>query len=281
MTYQWPKGKQSAFVFSIDVDIEGPMLWRTRGQTVTGFGELEQRRYGERVGLHRLLDLQDEFELKATYYIPSYEAQTYPWILPTLIERGHEVGLHGHYHELVNQLSDAENADILDKSISIFQEQLGFKPKGYRSPAWELTLNLPKQLLERGISYDSSLMGFDHPYTVNGLTELPVQWLIDDAIYFKFSGGGLDKWHPASPDAVLHSWIEEFEASYEFGGLFMLTTHPWISGKGQRIRMLRKLLAHIKQKDDVWIATAQEIADYHQNSSNTFDVQLEPLDTDF
>lgn len=281
--YQWPSGKRCAFVFSVDVDIEGPMLWRMRGKDVKGFGELEQRRYGERVGLKRLLDLQAEFAIKASYYIPGYEAETYPWILPSLVEHGHEVGLHGYHHELVNQLNDEENAQILDKSLAVFKKQVGVTPKGYRSPAWELTLNLPAQLLERGILYDSSLMGHDQPYSVNGLTELPVNWLNDDAIYFKFSGGGLDNWHPASPQAVLDSWIEEFEAMYEFGGLFMLTVHPWISGKGQRIRMLRQLLRHIKQKEDVWIATAQELAEHHLtlNKQDGFEVKLEPLNTAF
>ena len=283
MTYMWPEGKRCTFVFSVDVDIESPMLWRLKGQDISGFGELEQRRYGERVGLKRLLALQDEFSLKASYYVPGFEAETYPWILPTLVERGHEVGLHGYHHELVDQLSDQENAQILNRSIQVFQQQLGFTPKGYRSPAWELTRNLPQQLLESGILYDSSLMGYDHPYMVNSLTELPVNWLTDDAIYFKFSGGGLDKWHPASPKLVLDSWLEEFEATHEFGGLFMLTVHPWISGKGQRIRMLRRLLEHVAQKEDVWIATAHEVAQYHQSSSykDAFKVRLEPPTTAF
>lgn len=281
MSYGWPAGKRAAFVFSVDVDIESPMLWRTRGQDIRGFGELEQRRYGERVGLKRLLDLQADFELKASYYVPGYEAETYPWILPTLVEKGHEVGLHGYYHELVNQLSPQENAEVLDKSMAVFKKQLGFMPKGYRSPAWELTQELPKQMLERGLLYDSSLMGYDHPYSVNGLTEVPVQWLLDDAIYFKFSGGGLDKWPPVSPQIVLDSWLEEWEALYEFGGLFMLTVHPWVSGKGQRIRMLRKFLEQIRKKDDVWFATAQEVAEFHVRSGNSFEVGLEPLNTHF
>lgn len=281
MTYSWPEGKRAAFVFSVDVDIESPMLWRTRGQAVRGFGELEQRRYGERIGLKRLLDLQADFGIKASYYVPGYEADTYPWILPALVEKGHEIGLHGYHHELVDQLSDEENAHILDKSIAIFQQQVGVTPNGYRSPAWELTGALPQQLLERGILYDSSLMGYDHPYSVNGLTEIPVQWLTDDAIYFKFSGAGLDKWHPASPQQVLGSWLEEWEATYEFGNLFMLTVHPWVSGKGQRIRMLRTLLEHVKQQPDVWFATAQEVAKHHTGSSNNaaFKVELSLPDT--
>lgn len=273
--YGWPEGKRCAFVFSVDVDIESPLLWRTRGQELRGFGELEQRRFGERIGIERLLDLQQAFGIKASYYVPGYEARSYPWLLPTLTDKGHEVGLHGYHHELVNQLNDDENAAILDRCIQLFQEQ-GVNPVGYRSPAWELTAKLPEQLRQRGIRYDSSLMGYDHPYTVNGLTEVPVQWLLDDAIYFKFSGGGLDKWHPAAPRTILESWLEEWKAIYEFGGLFMLTVHPWISGKGQRIRLLRKLLKHVTVKDDVWFATAQEVAAHHkQTHFNRFEVTLE------
>ncbi|MCA9838844.1 MAG: polysaccharide deacetylase [Trueperaceae bacterium] len=281
MSYSWPEGKRAAFVFSVDVDIESPMLWRMRGQEIRGFGELEQRRYGERVGLKRLLALQAELGIKASYYVPGYEAEQYDWILPTLQGQGHEVGLHGYYHELVNQLSPAENAEVLDKSIAVFEKQLGVTPKGYRSPAWELTQELPEQLKERGVVYDSSLMGYDHPYTVNGLTEIPVQWLLDDAIYFKFSGGGLDKWYPPSPYMVLESWLEEWEAIYETGGLFMLTVHPWVSGKGQRIRMLRRLVEEVQGRSDVWLATAQELAEHHQGSANSFEVSLTPPDTRF
>ena len=176
-----------------------------------------------------------------------------------------------------------ENADILDKSIEVLKGQLGFAPKGYRSPAWELTAELPAELMSQGITYDSSLMGFDHPYEVIGLTELPVQWLLDDAIFFKFSGGGLDRWPPVPPQLVLESWIEEFEAIYEFGGLFMLTVHPWISGKGQRIRLLRKLMEHVREKGDVWVVGGLELANYHQTSQNkgTSTITLETIDTSF
>ena len=29
--YQWPAGKRSAFLFSVDVDVESPLAWRLRG----------------------------------------------------------------------------------------------------------------------------------------------------------------------------------------------------------------------------------------------------------
>jgi peptidoglycan-N-acetylglucosamine deacetylase len=281
--YQWPGGKSCAFVFSVDVDAESPFLWDNRGKAVVGLGELEQRRFGPREGLYRITDLLAEFSARGSFYVPGVVADTYPEILPHLMEHGHEVGLHGYYHERVEQLTPAQNAAVLDKSIVTYQRHTGQDPRGYRSPAWELTPGLIDMLRTRGILYDSSLMGYDHPYTIDGLTEVPVQWLLDDAIYFKFSGGGKDAWHFAAPDAVFDRWVEEFEGQREFGGLFMLTCHPWISGRAQRIRLLRRLMTYIAQYDDIWWATAAEVAAHHaaMGQCAAFAVTAELIDTDF
>jgi peptidoglycan/xylan/chitin deacetylase (PgdA/CDA1 family) len=282
MAYEWPAGKSCAVVFSADVDGESPFIWNNRGNQVDIMGEVEQRRFGPRVGVYRLMNLLDEFSMKGSFYVPGVIAEHYPHLLPELVERGHEVGFHGYYHERVDELSDAENAAVLDKASQLFQEQLGFVPKGYRSPSREMSPALFELLKERGFAYDSSLMSFDHPYSVAGLTELPVQWLLDDEIYFRYTGGPKDLCYPASPGAVLESWIEEFEGMREYGGLFMITVHPWLSGRPQRLRMLRKLFQHIARCDDVWWTTAQAVADYHAQSENhsIFDIPLQPVNTE-
>lgn len=281
--YQWPDGKRCAVVFSADVDAESPFLWNNRGRPITTLGELEQRRFGPRVGVWRMLDLLDEFGAKASFYVPGIVAETYPELLPAFLARGHEIGLHGYHHERVDQVGEAENADILDRSIALFRAQTGEAPVGYRSPSWEMTPALFDLLKVRGIAYDSSLMGYDHPYTIGGLTEVPVQWLIDDAIYFKFVGGGADRWPPVNPADVLDSWLEEWRAVRDYGGLFMITTHPWISGRGQRIRLLRELFRQISADSGVWWTTAREIAAYHAASQNAarFETPIQLANTKF
>lgn len=281
--YRWPDGKRSAFLFSVDVDVESPLAWRLRGRPAPGLGELEQRRFGARQGLQRLLDLLDDHDAKGSFFVPGRDAAAYPHLLPAIAERGHELGLHGYHHERVDALSRAENAAAIDRSLEVFDAQVGLAPRGYRSPAWELTAELHDLLKERGVAYDSSLMGYDHPYTLGGLTEVPVEWITDDAVYFRFRGSHLERWHPADPAAVLASWLEEWKGVHEFGGLFTLTVHPWISGRAQRVRLLRDLLAHVRARDDVWIATALDIAEHHRTSANAerFEAALAPLDTDF
>jgi peptidoglycan/xylan/chitin deacetylase (PgdA/CDA1 family) len=281
--YSWPEGKRSAFLFSVDVDVESPLAWRLRGKPAPGLAELEQRRFGARQGLRRLLDLLAEHDLIGSFFVPGRDAARYPDLLPAVANGGHELGLHGYHHERVDQISRDENEEALGRAREVFEAQVGVKPRGYRSPAWELTAELHDLLRQQEMTYDSSLMGYDHPYTLGGLTEVPVEWLTDDAVYFRFRGSGLERWHPADPGSVLASWLEEWEGVHEFGGLFTLTVHPWISGRSQRIRLLRRLLERVRSHDDVWFATAIAIAEHHRNTENAsrYRESLDPLDTSF
>ena len=266
--YEWPKGKRSAFLFSVDVDAESPYLWQNRKDLPDRLGLIEQRRFGPREGLWRITDMLDRLGIKGSFYVPSVVAELHPEILPALVSQGHEIGLHGHLHELVADTSQDEFEAALDRSLQVFQSQVGIKPVGFRSPAWEMTGGMIAALKARGIRYDSSLMGYDHPYDIDELPEIPVQWQIDDAIYFRFFGGGADKWPPLAAAQVEESWRDEFEAGRAYGQLFTLTVHPWISGRAQRVAMLERLLTHITQDQTVWTATAAEIAQWHQTSAN-------------
>lgn len=267
-TYAWPEGKQSAFCFSIDVDADVPLLWSNKDQPASPLlGHMEQRLYGPRVGIWRILDLLDRFGIKASFYVPGAVAQQHPDLLPAFVGRGHEIGLHGYFHELVSQVSDDEFSGALEASLAIFKAQVGLVPKGFRSPAWEMTPHMLAEISKHGL-YDSSLSGFDHPYTIGDVVEVPVQWAIDDAIYFKFLGGGVDSWPPSATQPILDNWLDEWDVLHGEGGLLMLTVHDWISGRAHRIRMLERLLERVTATHGAWIATVGEVAAHHAASAN-------------
>ena len=266
--YHWPEGRGSAFCFTVDVDADSPYLWSQRAPEATrSLGQLEQRRFGPRLGIWRLLDLLDQFGVKGSFFVPGAVAEANPELLPAFLERGHEIGLHGYFHEIVAQSSDAEFTGALEASIEVFRRQTGAAPKGFRSPAWEMTPHMLAEIRRHGF-YDSSLMGADHPYEIDGVVEIPVQWAIDDAVFFKFTGGGTDQWPPAAPGPILDGWLDEWDGLHRLGGLFMLTVHDWISGRAQRLRLLERLLERITAEPTVWIATVGEVAAHHVRSTN-------------
>ena len=276
--YAWPQGRSSAFCFTVDVDAHSPLLWGLREQPASKLvGQFEQRLFGPRVGIWRLLDLLARHDIRGSFFVPAVVAETFPELLPAFVERGHEVGLHGFFHEIVAHTSDAEFSAALDASLALFQRQVGLTPKGFRSPAWEMTPHMMAELHARGM-YDSSLSGFDNPYTLGGVVEVPVQWAIDDAVYFKFLGGGVDHWPPSASRPVLETWTDEWETLHAEGGLFMLTVHDWISGRAHRIRLLDTLLSTVTRTPGAWIATVGEVAAYHAASVN-HDRFMVPLST--
>lgn len=266
--YQWPQGKQSGVLLSVDVDADLPFLWSLGDDAPQRVATHEIRRFGPRTGLYRLLDLFARYGFKGSFYVPGYVAETNPDILPAILDGGHEIGLHGYFHEIVAEASDAEFTGALEASFELFVKQTGQAPVGFRSPAWEMTPHMLAEVKRLGLAYDSSLSGFDHPYEIDGVVELPVQWLVDDAIVFKFEGGGRDKWPYQAGRGIIDDWLREWRAQHRFGGLFTLTVHDWISGRAQRIALLEELFDAIKAEDTSWVAPAREIAAFHAGSAN-------------
>ena len=78
--------------------------------------------------------------------------------------------------------------------VKAIKKLTGKYARGYRSPSWDLSAHTVDLLLKHGFVYDSSMMAMDQPYELlangqpSGLVELPVEWILDDAPYFMFTG---------------------------------------------------------------------------------------------
>jgi len=47
---------------------------------------------------------------------------------------------------------------------------------------------------------------------------------------------------------------------------FVLTLHPWLSGRPSRVRLLERLVRSIQQKERTWFAAGQQIATYFREN---------------
>jgi hypothetical protein len=121
-------------------------------------------------------------------------------------------------------------------------------------------------LAELQVEYDRSLMGFDHPYTFRGMTEVPVSWTADDATYYFYLGEGHEP--PRPPHEIERAWRDELAAAKRFSSLFSLTIHPWLTGRGHRVLALERLLSEAKADGSIWIANCRQISGHHRNSPN-------------
>ena len=264
MRYRWPDGSQCAVVLSWDVDAESAFVYRDPELSRQRLGDMEARRFGVRTGVHRILRLLDRYDLPATFYVPGYTARRHTAVMLEVKEAGHEIGCHGDVHEDVHLLDEAEEKELLTRQLDILDETLGVRPRGYRSPFWSINTRTPRLLKEAGFLYDSSLMGDDIPYFVESgkgpLVEVPVHWLLDDAPFYRHVYGVSNA--IAEPDRVISQWIQEFRGMARESGCFVLTMHPWISGRASRMDGLERLIRVMREEPGVWFTTALEVAEW-------------------
>ncbi|KVL95675.1 hypothetical protein WT03_00160 [Burkholderia stagnalis] len=267
IAYPWPDDKQSAVLISVDVDADTPLLWHCRANPGNAsLSELEQRQHGLRAGLSSLLALLDRRVVKATFFVPGFVAERTPALLSELVARGHEVALHGYLHERVADITDEQFTTALHRSIDIFERQTQKAPAGFRSPGWEMTAHMLSMLRAYDL-YDSSLSGFDRPYTIGGVCELPISWAREDTVRFKVTSRD-GKSAPASPMLVLQEWLFDWQATAAANGLFTLTLHDWIAGRPAQLRLLDEFLDVVCDDALTWLATGAEIATRHRRLPN-------------
>jgi peptidoglycan/xylan/chitin deacetylase (PgdA/CDA1 family) len=260
---QWKNGAKVAVAIGFDSDHESLVL-RTGSSSP---GQLSQGEYGARVAIPRLKRLLAKHSIPASFFVPAVIAKLYPDEQRDLVQSGHELGIHGWIHEFNSTLPPENERDIMLRAADVLEEISGVRPVGIRTPSWDFSDHTLAITREMGLLYDSSLMADDDPYELleegepTGVVELPVEWILDDAVYFMMNRAtGLRPYTP--PSAVLEVFKAEFDGVYEEGGLYMLTMHPHIIGHHSRIRMLEQLIEYVSGHGDVWFATHADIARY-------------------
>jgi peptidoglycan-N-acetylglucosamine deacetylase len=276
MRYRWPGDNQCAVVLSFDVDAESGHVFREPREAATRLDTMEERRFGVRTGLPRILRLLEKYGLPATFYVPGYTITHHTGAVKAVQAAGHEMGCHGNVHEAVHMLDAEEERRVLQEQLDIYEQHLGIRPKGYRSPSWSLNLRTPGLLKEFGFVYDSSLMGDDIPYFVDTpdgpLAEVPVQWLLDDAPFYRHVYGATNA--IAEPDRVIRLWTQEFRGMYRENGCFVLTMHPYVSGRAGRMEGLERLIRAMRQEPGVWFATAMQVAQWAIETGQNADLKV-------
>ena len=269
-------------------DFDATSSWiRTFKQTTPG--PLSRGEYGARVGVPRLLWLLRKHGITATFFVPGLTALNFPAETQAIRDGGHEIAAHGHTHESPTRMSrENEVADFVSAEATL-HKIVGQRPVGYRSPAWDLSPHTLALLVERGYRYSSNLMSDDFaPFaprindevhadgtvsygTVAPIIEFPVAWELDDFVYFNFMGKTLEALRSA--EEVGRIWLAEFDycARHVQGGVFTLTMHPQVIGRGPRIMMLDWLLCEMKKYPDVKFSRMIEAADARQHLIGNFE----------
>lgn len=233
------------------------------------------------VGVRRILALLERYGIAATFFVPGHTAETYPDATREIVAAGHEIGHHGYLHENPLGLKSRERERaVLERGLDALDRIADVRPTGYRSPAWDNSPYTVELLVEFGFT-KSSLMGDDFtPYRCRvgdvhdpvgayrfgsavDLVELPVSWILDDFPHFEYLRAD-QRVYPglSAPSKVEEIWRAEFDYMVNEvpNGVFTLTMHPQVIGRGHRMVMLERLISYMQGNSDAQFATCQEVA---------------------
>ncbi|MDT5286712.1 MAG: peptidoglycan-N-acetylglucosamine deacetylase [Mycobacterium sp.] len=264
----WPDGRTAAAAFTFDVDAESAVLWNNESVGAR-MSVMSHQAYGPLVGVPRILDLLERHQIASTFFVPGHTADRYPDAIRSIVAAGHEIAHHGYLHEQPTTLTLEQEIDVLDRGLAALADVAGVRPSGYRAPMWDLSWRTPALLAERGFLYDSSLMDSDHPYELaitpgadQSLVEIPIQWALDDWEQYCYlpdiSGSGLIE----SPRKAREIWQLEFDGLRRAGGCWVLTNHPFLTGRPSRAAELDDLMRYVLDHDDVWTTNLATIAEH-------------------
>ncbi len=162
---------------------------------------------------HRILDILDRAETRATFFILGSVAENYPELVKKISDAGHEIASHGYDHRRVYTMTpEAFRQDIL-KSVEILSGITGNEIKGFRAPEWSIrddSLWALDILQDQGFHYDSSMA----PLSIIGNTEYPkTPWK------HRLAHGDMWEFPPLVGSALL--------TNFPFGGGWGLRTFPY------------------------------------------------------
>ena len=264
----WKNGARCAFALSFDSDHETNEL-RDGGNSI---GRMAWGEYGSRVGVPRILKILEAYDVPATFYVPAVSALLHPDEQRRVVAEGHEIGIHSWIHELNSALPYEPEKDLMQRAVDTLEKITGVRPVGARTASWDFSPHTLRITRDIGLLYDSSLMADEDCYELvlegepTGVIELPVEWVRDDAVYFVMHR--FQSLRPHTPPAsVFDIFRREFEAAYEEGGIFQLTTHPHIIGYRSRIWIIEELIKLARAKGDVWFATHAEVAMFARDNA--------------
>jgi peptidoglycan/xylan/chitin deacetylase (PgdA/CDA1 family) len=272
----WPGGARCAVAFTFDVDTDSMLHYGLPESAHTKLTALSWTRYDE-VAIPRILEMYRRYELQQTFFVPAWVAEQYPHLVEGMAAGGHEVALHGYMHELSNTLSAEEEATILRRGTEVIERIAGARPKGWRAPFYSFSPETARLLCLEGFEYDSSLMGDDVPYLLRcdegDLVELPADYQSDDWPQYVQNVEFEYLMPIRAPARAMEVFRAEFEAAYEYGGLWVSMWHPFVSGRLSRAHEVAKFIEDVLGRGDVWVSRLDEIAAHIRSITAAGDYQ--------
>jgi len=276
-------GVRSRLVVCLSFDVDALSLWLTTFRSSLP-SDLSRGEFGVLAGVPRILELLERTGISATFFVPAMTARQFPTLVAEIAAHGHEIAGHGDVHEDMARLGPEEEEQAHRRSVEALGDLLGTPPTGYRAPGWQLTPKTIAIIEALGFTYDSSQMATDFtpyrarrddraddggwkPGPVSSVWEIPVAWELDDFPHFFLRP---PHFVPGRSIAdVEEQWYSEFRYAHcnVPNGVFTLTMHPQVIGRGPRLEMLARLIEKMRAASGVRFSRIRDVVSDLESAS--------------
>jgi len=141
-------------VFTVDWEDFGQLTTKYRFNKITSpKNDIERQ-------TNIILQTCNDYNIKGTFFVLGITAKYRPDLVRLIYQEGHEIALHGFFHEALNTISYKRIYNDILESKKLVEDIIGSEIFGYRAPFFSLTRNRLKTLellSELGFIYDSSI----------------------------------------------------------------------------------------------------------------------------
>lgn len=221
--------------------------------------------YGHKSGVWRILDLLDEFGIRASVSVNGLAAERHPHVVRALADAGHEINGHGWANDQLTSDDDPEGelAEIR-RCTAVLAEAAGTRPVGWTSPGSAGSDNTLAFLKAEGYLWNGDDASDDLPFvreTGRGpLVIMPRTNIFHNDYVMWIMGKN-------PPGVIWEGFRDTFDELYREGGLGApkwteLTLHFHMAGRPTMVPTIRKCLAHARSHPGVWFARKRDIAEW-------------------
>jgi peptidoglycan/xylan/chitin deacetylase (PgdA/CDA1 family) len=277
--FTWPGGKRLALTIVVNVE-EGAESRVDEGdarpEPVDELGVVTKKpirmhgnetnyQYGINRGAPRVLKLLDEAGLPATWTVCGQALEKAPWLAEAIVQRGDEPCNHGYKWAFTAFMDEEQERDFIRKGTASIEKTCGRKPAGWLSRY--LHTDATRRLVtEEGYLYHMDDYSDDFPYWDHVQTEGGSR---EPIVVLPYAIDSNDMKFWLDPSFTPRMWLDyakgtfdwlRAEAKEEGARMMSLGLHLRIIGRPGRIGAFRDFLDYVRDHDDVWITTREEVA---------------------
>ena len=261
----WPDGARVALwvipnieFFALDETV--PAAAGGSGGKLPDVPSWSVRDYGNRVGVFRLMEVLERYDMRATVALNSNLCAQHPEIVEEGQKRRWE--WMGHNQTNTRRLNEVPEDEprIIRDALAEIARATGRKPVGWLGSGLQETWNTLDLLAENGVEYVCDWVNDDQPYVMaleggRQIVSVPYSHDINDKPAFEH----MHLTAPEFQDMICRQFDTLYREGAASGRVMAIALHPYITGVPHRIGALDAALAYICRHEGVWRTTGSEI----------------------